>query len=292
MSLKNGIVSNKISFIFRLRVKAEDIPRYLLYYKPTIVHLSGLIEIKGKIIIESKSNFIKTISSKDLGLYLKEFQDYIHCVVINGNSIKEFVNDLSESIDCVIGLDNKDPISSSYGFIQGFYKGIANGNTIKTAISIGRIHTKLINDNTKNFEVIYIDKSKPDKFLSIETIEKENKVESLIDKAYDFFDIEEIEKASGIFHTILKENPSNLLAIRGLKDINKIDKRKGKTIQIITDLENELISAKKNLEEMDLLSDKIIKLEIDKAIRDEKIEKLVEELEELKTIDFQNKKRP
>jgi len=125
--------------------RAEDLSRYLLQYKPLIVHFAGHGSPSGDIIFENEQNQAQPVSSAALAGLFAAVKGQIECVVLNACFSFEKADELREQVRCVIGMGKDIDNESALKFAGGFYRGLGFGQGYETAFELGRSEIMLSN---------------------------------------------------------------------------------------------------------------------------------------------------
>jgi len=119
-------------------VKAKDVLRYLLKFRPQIVHFSGHGTEKGELAFEAESGHAKLVQAKTLGILFGELSYKIQGVVLNACGSAAQADEIAKHVDHVICMSGPIDDLSSIAFSSAFYESLASGETIRNSFNLGR----------------------------------------------------------------------------------------------------------------------------------------------------------
>jgi esterase/lipase superfamily enzyme len=119
-------------------VQVEDLSRYLLQYKPIIVHFSGHGSVEGEIILENSQGQAQPLSAEALTDLFAATRSQVECVVLNACFSLEMADALAAQVRCVIGIEKEIDDESAVRFTGGFYRGLGFGRGYYQAFEVGR----------------------------------------------------------------------------------------------------------------------------------------------------------
>jgi esterase/lipase superfamily enzyme len=125
--------------------RAEDLSRYLLMYRPRIVHFAGHGHENGELIFANAQNQSQPISATALADLFAVIGWRVECVVLNACFSFEKADELREQVDCVIGMNDAILDGSALRFAAGFYRGIGFGFGYRQAFDLGCNEIQLLN---------------------------------------------------------------------------------------------------------------------------------------------------
>jgi len=143
--LQEGTVGKGFVVKFERAVRVEDISKYLLQYRPLIIHFSGHGSPSGEIILNNSQGQAQAVSAEALAELLKIVQVQIECVLLNACFSLEKADVLAEQVNCVVGMDAEIDDESAVVFAAGFYRGLGFGRGYYTAFELGRNEINLSN---------------------------------------------------------------------------------------------------------------------------------------------------
>lgn len=118
-------------------VRAKDLRRALLDYKPQIVHFSGHGAGEEGLVIESDDqNISNRVTAQALANLLSEFRS-VQCVLLNACYSHVQAQQIHQYIDYVIGMNQAINDSSAIAFAEGFYDALGAGRSYEEAYRLG-----------------------------------------------------------------------------------------------------------------------------------------------------------
>jgi esterase/lipase superfamily enzyme len=119
-------------------VRIEDLRRYLVEYKPTIVHVVGQGSATGEILLADDSDRVAPVTPAEIAHLFATSEQQIECVVLNSCFSLEMADALLDFIPCTIGVDEDNYDPAAVTFISKFYRGIFAGKGYYGAYELGR----------------------------------------------------------------------------------------------------------------------------------------------------------
>ena len=116
----------------------EDLSKYLLQYKPLIVHFCGHGNSSGDIILNNDQGGAEVVSPESLAQMLAIVGGRVECVVLNACFSLEKADALVEQVSFVVGMDAVIDDKSAISFAAGFYRGLGFGMGYSNAFELGR----------------------------------------------------------------------------------------------------------------------------------------------------------
>lgn len=120
-----------------LAVRAEDISRKMLDFRPQIVHFCGHGVGDDGLVVEGDTGHSEIISNSALSQLFKLFSDDVECVIFSSCYSDFQARAVAQHIDYVIGMSREISDSSAIHFSTGFYEAIGDGNSIESAYNVG-----------------------------------------------------------------------------------------------------------------------------------------------------------
>ena len=118
-------------------VRVSDLQRFLLRYKPDIVHFSGHGSESSEIILEDSEGNSKPVPASALSNLFSLLKDNIKCVVLNACYSETQAEAVSRHIGCVVGMSKAIGDEAAISFSEAFYGALGDGRDIKTAFELG-----------------------------------------------------------------------------------------------------------------------------------------------------------
>ncbi|BBD63133.1 protein of unknown function DUF900, hydrolase-like (plasmid) [Nostoc sp. HK-01] len=145
LRLQEGEVGKDYIVKVERAVQVEDLSKYLLQYKPLILHFSGHGSPSGEIILTNSQGQAQPLSPEALAELLAVLQGRIECVLLNACFSLEKADALADKVSCVVGMSKEIGDQSAVTFAAGFYRGLGFGRGYHTAFELGRNEIKLLN---------------------------------------------------------------------------------------------------------------------------------------------------
>ena len=135
--LRLGKERDSFSLEQRLAVRAEDLRRALLNYKPQIVHFCGHGETDG-IFLENEAGTKQLVPKDALANLFKLFAKRgVQCVVLNACYSDVQAEEISQYINFVVGMSKAVGDQTAIQFAVGFYDGLGAGWSYEEAYELG-----------------------------------------------------------------------------------------------------------------------------------------------------------
>jgi hypothetical protein len=160
-------------------VKAEKLSKYLLDFKPDIVHFSGHGSKTGQIYLESTTGMSHPVGLRALTNIFSVLRDNIRCVVLNACYSEAQARAISSSIDCVLGMSKAIGDEAAIRFAQGFYRGIGYGRDLETSFKLGCAQIDLLSLEEESTPRILWKDDKPRKIVFGQPLIEPRKSEKL-----------------------------------------------------------------------------------------------------------------
>lgn len=137
-----GSHRDRFELISHFAVRPRDLTRALLKHQPHILHFSGHGSTSAGIVLEDNNGKTKIVAAADIAELLSIIQDNLRVVVLNSCYSALQANRITETIDCVIGMNDKVGDSSAIIFSASFYESLAFGRSINEAFKLGVVQLK------------------------------------------------------------------------------------------------------------------------------------------------------
>lgn len=131
-------------------VRTTDIIEHLQRHQPHVVHFSGHGSDKGEIFLEDQNGQSQAVSPDALKQLFHLLKNNIQCVVLNACFSEIQAEAISESIDCVIGMNTAISDRAAISFASTFYQTLGFGDSLQHAFDLGRLQIMLDGLNEKN----------------------------------------------------------------------------------------------------------------------------------------------
>ena len=107
---------------FETAVQVTDLSKFLLQYKPLIVHFSGHGNANGEIILNNERGQSQAVAPEKLAELLAIVKGRLECVILNACFSLEKADALVDQLRCVIGMDAEIDDESAVRFAAGSYR--------------------------------------------------------------------------------------------------------------------------------------------------------------------------
>jgi len=137
-----GSHRDRFELIPHFAVRPRDLNRGLLKHQPHILHFSGHGSTSAGIVLEDNTGKTKVVAAADIAELLSIIKDNLRVVVLNSCYSALQAGGITETIDCVIGMNDKVGDSSAIIFSASFYESLAFGRSIDEAFRLGVVQLK------------------------------------------------------------------------------------------------------------------------------------------------------
>ncbi|MEM7368857.1 MAG: CHAT domain-containing protein [Bacteroidota bacterium] len=150
----------------RFAVRAQDLSRAMLQYRPTIVHFSGHgleldapasapgsrsldfsalenKQLSGGIALEDDQGKTQVVSAEALAGLFKLFEGKIHCVLLNACHSKLQADAIIQHVPYVVGMNTEVPDKTAITFASSFYDALGAGEDIPFAFELAKANIAL-----------------------------------------------------------------------------------------------------------------------------------------------------
>ena len=128
----NSEEKDKIEFCIKTAVRTRDFQSYIDEEKPDIVHFSGH-GTDGYIILEDDAGNSKPVSAEVIARIFKVLENKTTIVVLNCCFSASSAEEISKTVDCVIGMDKEINDEPAIAFASGFYRALASKKDLKAS---------------------------------------------------------------------------------------------------------------------------------------------------------------
>lgn len=128
-------------------VRFRDLRRYLLEYKPHIIHFSGHGNSGGELILEDETGKGTPIPPEALQrLFSALKDDNVRLVILNACYSAVQADAIAHEVGCVLGMTRAVSDVAAIGFAEAFYEGLVFGKSVQVAFNLGTATTALTNE--------------------------------------------------------------------------------------------------------------------------------------------------
>ncbi|MGB3640049.1 MAG: CHAT domain-containing protein [Rivularia sp. (in: cyanobacteria)] len=145
LRLQEGEVGKNYIVKVETAARVEELSKYLLQYKPRILHFSSHGNSSGEIILYNSQEQPQPVSPEALAELLAVVRGRIECVVLNACFSLEKADAIVKQVSCVVGMSKEIGDRSAVTFAAGFYRGLGFGGGYYSAFELGCNEIKLLN---------------------------------------------------------------------------------------------------------------------------------------------------
>jgi TPR repeat protein len=124
---------NALDFDWRLAARTDDLMQALIDERPQVVHFSGHGGTSGLILGSEDGREARAVDAATLGKLFRLFPGDIGVVVLNACLSLPQARAIADEVGCAIGTNASIPDEAAITFGAAFYRGIAGGESVKTA---------------------------------------------------------------------------------------------------------------------------------------------------------------
>lgn len=148
-------------------VRIGDLEELLFRIKPTIVHFSGHSMRTGDLVLHDEYGREKSVPKVPVGKLFSILKKDIRCVVLNSCFSFEQAFEISNTIECVVGIKNEISDSVAKLFSISFYQALGYGESVQKAFEIARLSLEM-NESASlstGIRLIVANENQPELFL-------------------------------------------------------------------------------------------------------------------------------
>jgi hypothetical protein len=132
-----GRYREQFELIPHFAVRPRDLMRGLVKHQPHILHFSGHGSTSAGIVLEDNQGKTKVVAAADIAELISIVKDNLRVVVLNSCYSALQASGIAETIDCVIGMNDKVGDGSAIIFSATFYENLAFGRSVEEAFRLG-----------------------------------------------------------------------------------------------------------------------------------------------------------
>lgn len=140
--LRQGEAGGRFELRQQWAVRSGDLVAALLRHRPAIVHFAGHGDADGALIVEDFAGLAATVRPAALAALLAAAPG-VRGVVLNACWSDMQAAALLPHVEWVVGMAQEVADSAAVDFAPGFYRGLAAGQTVATAVALGRAQVLL-----------------------------------------------------------------------------------------------------------------------------------------------------
>lgn len=122
----------------KLAVRASDVRRAVLDYRPNIVHFCGHGSGEEGIALEDESGQAKLVGTEALSGFFELFAGHLECVVLNACYSEIQAEAIANHIPFVVGMKRKIGDAAAIEFATAFYDALGAGESFEFAFKLAR----------------------------------------------------------------------------------------------------------------------------------------------------------
>lgn len=152
--LQEGTYRERFEFHKHAAIRTTDLQRFLMMYKPHIVHFSGHGSKSHKIILGSTPGRGKEVDRQGLVEIFALYQKHVRLAFLNACFTTSQARSLSEVIDYAVGAGKMIGDKGGVAFAGAFYRALGFGMSVKEAFESAQAEIALTKmPRTKGFEL-------------------------------------------------------------------------------------------------------------------------------------------
>jgi len=140
--LRQGDASGRFVLHQQWAVRSGDLVDALLSYRPVIVHFAGHGSPDGALVVETVEGRAIALSPAAVAALFAAAPG-VRCIVLNACWSDTQASLLAAHVDCVVGMTDEIDDAAAAAFVAGFYRALAAGESVATALDLGRAQIRL-----------------------------------------------------------------------------------------------------------------------------------------------------
>jgi CHAT domain-containing protein len=141
--LQEGPYRHKFEWHQHTATRPNDLQKWLLMYRPHIVHFSGHGH-KSKRIILGGSGRGKAVDRQGLAQVFALYKRYLRLVVLNACFTDELARSIAEAVDYSVGTGKGIGDKAGVAFAGAFYRALGFGTSVREAFASAKAELGLI----------------------------------------------------------------------------------------------------------------------------------------------------
>jgi len=141
-TLRESSLTKSILLQHRWKLNREQLLDFFLQYRPHVVHFSGH-GTEDNLILQDKEGNAWPLDRKTAREAFKTTSNVTHLVVLNACYSRDVAEDISEVVDCVIGMSQPVYDNTAVRFAGSLYRGIGEGLCVSDAFERARTEIKV-----------------------------------------------------------------------------------------------------------------------------------------------------
>lgn len=133
-----GKERDSFELITEWAVRAGDLQKHLLRHQPHILHLGGLANKAGDILLADNSENPRPVNGRALAELFRLLKDNIKVVVFSVAHSDALARDLTETIDYAISMSGRIDSQTAVTFSTHFYQGLSYGRNVVECFELAK----------------------------------------------------------------------------------------------------------------------------------------------------------
>lgn len=135
-ALQKSVQRDGFDVTARGAVTTDYLLEYLVNVKPNILHIAGHGGSNDSLFLEDTNGIKDEISISRFSNLLENFLDHLDCVFLNSCHSLSGINDLSDQIPFIIGMNKEIEDEVAINFSTAFYTALFNGRSTPDSFAI------------------------------------------------------------------------------------------------------------------------------------------------------------
>jgi hypothetical protein len=141
--LSEGPYGDKFELVRHTAIRPKDLQRFLMLYKPHIVHFSGHGSKSRKIILEGAPGRGKQVDPQGLVEVFRLYSNHVRLVLLNACFTEGQARALTAVIDYSIGINKMIGDRAGVAFAGAFYRALGFGRPVQEAFESAQAELRL-----------------------------------------------------------------------------------------------------------------------------------------------------
>jgi hypothetical protein len=138
-AVHEGTLRGRLEIRVSNAMRVEDLHSALLRHRPSVLHFSGHGSAREGIVFCDQLGIPRPVPPRGLAGVLGSagIGATIDCVVLNACSTSDQAAAIAQHVACVVGMSHLVPDETAIMFAEGFYRGVAYGQSVRSAFDLG-----------------------------------------------------------------------------------------------------------------------------------------------------------
>lgn len=133
LRLQEGPYRDKFDVCIQTAVRAKDIQRLLMLYRPHIVHFCGHGHKTQRIILNNEFGRGRTVDRQGLARVFALYRHHLRLVVLNACFTDALARSITSAVDYSVGTGKAIGDKAGVVFAGAFYRALGFGNSVREA---------------------------------------------------------------------------------------------------------------------------------------------------------------